>query len=81
VAPEGYRRHDWVRAGLSPPLLIASHSLDRCVLSAVLGMAPVVWYSLGGHISEEEMEREARVKMEAKANGRRFFSSFLSLKS
>jgi hypothetical protein len=47
--------------------------LDRCVLSAVLGIAAVVWYSLGGHISEEEMEHEARVRMELKAQKRRFF--------
>ncbi|KZS97466.1 Fet3 protein [Sistotremastrum niveocremeum HHB9708] len=31
-----------------------------CVLTAVLGMASVIWYALGGNISDEEMEHEAR---------------------
>ena len=40
---------------------------NRCVLTAVLGMLSVAWYSLGGHISEEEMEAEERIKAEKKA--------------
>ena len=43
------------------------------MLSAVLGMLAVVWYSLGGYISEEEMEHEVRMKIEAKAKRGRFF--------
>ena len=31
-----------------------------CVFTAVLGMMTVTWYSLGGHISEDEMEQEFR---------------------
>ncbi|KAI0770810.1 Fet3 protein [Irpex lacteus] len=31
-----------------------------CVFTAVLGMMTVTWYSLGGHISEEEIEHEVR---------------------
>ena len=30
------------------------------MLTAVLGMASVIWYALGGNISDEEMEHEAR---------------------
>lgn len=36
-------------------------------------MASVVWYALGGHISEEEIEHEVREAMEAKAKKGRFF--------
>lgn len=45
----------------------------RCVLTAVLGMLTVTWYSLGGHISEEEMEHEARIAHEAKQKRGKFF--------
>ena len=44
-----------------------------CVLTAVIGMGTVTWYALGGHISEEEMEREVREKVEKKAARGRFF--------
>lgn len=44
-----------------------------CVLTAVIGMGTVTWYALGGHISEEEMESEAREKQEAKERRGRFF--------
>ncbi|KAF9239309.1 Fet3 protein [Melanogaster broomeanus] len=37
-----------------------------CVLTAVLGMLTVVWYSMGAGDSEAEMEQEARRRMEAK---------------
>lgn len=43
------------------------------MLTAVIGMVTVVWYSLGGHISEEEMEHEERQKIAAKENRGRFF--------
>ncbi|KAJ3554885.1 hypothetical protein NM688_g2878 [Phlebia brevispora] len=43
------------------------------VLTAVIGMMTVTWYSLGGHISEEEMEEEARVEQEAKEKRGKFF--------
>jgi hypothetical protein len=46
---------------------------DRCVLAAVIGMATVVWYSLGGHISEEEIEHEVREQLAAKERRGRFF--------
>ena len=58
-------------------LLLLPSKIDvhgcRCVLSAVIGMLTVVWYSLGGHISEEEMEEEVRQNLQAKENKGRFF--------
>ncbi|KAF9809804.1 hypothetical protein IEO21_07247 [Rhodonia placenta] len=44
-----------------------------CVLTAVLGMVTVTWYSLGGSISEAEIEHEERQRIEAKAERGRFF--------
>ena len=38
-----------------------------CVATATLGMATVAWYALGGHISEEEMEDEARERARREA--------------
>ncbi|KAF8156788.1 ferroxidase [Crassisporium funariophilum] len=48
-------------------------AMAGCVLAAVLGMIAVVWYALGGHISDEEIEREVRAEIEAKEKRRRFF--------
>ena len=44
-----------------------------CVFTAVLGMATVTWYTLGGHVSEEEMEREVREQQEAKERRGKLF--------
>ena len=44
-----------------------------CVATATIGMATVAWYALGGHISEEEMEDEARERQEAKERRGRLF--------
>jgi iron transport multicopper oxidase len=46
-------------------------AMFACVFTAVLGMASVVWYTLGGALSEEEMEEAARRRMEEK-KARRF---------
>ena len=48
-------------------------AMAGCVLTAVIGMGTVAWYALGGHGTEEEMEREAREREEAKARKGRFF--------
>ena len=49
-------------------------SYTRCVLTAVFGMATVLWYALfGGAISDEEIEHEVRAKLAAKATKRRLF--------
>lgn len=48
-------------------------AMFACVFTAVLGMASVVWYSLGGHFSDQEVEQEVRAKIEAKAKRGRFF--------
>ncbi|KAJ3506458.1 hypothetical protein NLJ89_g6860 [Agrocybe chaxingu] len=48
-------------------------AMAGCVLAAVLGMISVAWYSLGGHISEEEIEKEVRDKLEAKERRGKLF--------
>ena len=46
------------------------------VLTAVFGMMTVTWYTLGGHISDEDMEEEVRKEIEAKEKRRKFFGMF-----
>jgi len=48
-------------------------AMAGCVLAAVLGMISVVWYALGGAISEEEIEHEVREKIAAKEKRGKFF--------
>ncbi|KAG7446974.1 ferroxidase [Guyanagaster necrorhizus] len=48
-------------------------AMAGCVLTALIGMLTVVWYSTGGHISEEEIEHELRESIEAKAQRGKFF--------
>lgn len=43
------------------------------MFTAALGMASVVWYTFGGHISEEDIEEEIRAKISEKAKRGRFF--------
>ncbi|KAG6915686.1 hypothetical protein DXG01_010414 [Tephrocybe rancida] len=46
-----------------------------CVLTAVLGMATVTWYALGGQLTEEEVEEEVKAGIAAKeARGKRLWS-------
>lgn len=56
--------------------------MTGCVLAAVLGMLAVVWYTIGGHLSDEEMEREVREQRAAasEAKGRGKFSGFFTKK-
>lgn len=60
------------------PQVLGWHSrgigaMAGAVLTAVIGMMTVTWYTLGGHISEAEMEHEARLELEAKEKRGRFF--------
>ncbi|KAF4616730.1 hypothetical protein D9613_008665 [Agrocybe pediades] len=48
-------------------------AMAGCVLAAVVGMMSVVWYALGGHITEEEMEHEVREALAAKEKRGKFF--------
>ncbi|KAI0263015.1 Fet3 protein [Gloeopeniophorella convolvens] len=48
-------------------------AMTGCVLTAVLGMASVAWYSMGGALSDEEVEREVRAAHAAKIKRGRFF--------
>jgi iron transport multicopper oxidase len=47
--------------------------MTGCVLTAVLGMLTIVWYAIGGALSEEEVEREVRAAQAAKLERGRFF--------
>ena len=63
------------------PQVLGWHSrgigaMAGCVLTAVIGMATVTWYTLGGHISDEEMEEEVRRKIEAKEKRGKFYGIF-----
>jgi len=40
--------------------------MTGCVLTAVLGMITVVWYAIGGALSEEEIEQDVRAAHAAK---------------
>ncbi|KAF7297982.1 hypothetical protein HMN09_01019100 [Mycena chlorophos] len=52
-------------------------AMTGCVLTAVIGMLTVVWYSLmGGHITEEEAEADARVALAKKQKRGRFYGIF-----
>jgi len=48
-------------------------AMTGCVLTAVLGMLTIVWYAIGGALSEEEVEREVRAAQAAKLKRGRFF--------
>lgn len=48
-------------------------AMAGCVLTAVIGMLTVTWYSLGGYITDEEMEHEVRREQEEKAKRGKFF--------
>jgi len=45
----------------------------RCVFTAALGMATVVWYTFGGDLSEEEIEEEVKDKIAAKERRGQFY--------
>jgi len=48
-------------------------SIYRCVFTAALGMATVVWYTFGGDLSEEEIEEEVKAHIAAKEQRGRFY--------
>ncbi|KAF9226367.1 Fet3 protein [Gyrodon lividus] len=48
-------------------------AMTGCVLTAVIGMLTVAWYSMGAGDSDEEMEQEARRRMETKEKRGRLF--------
>jgi len=47
-------------------------AMAGCVLTAVIGMLSVVWYTTGVKDSEEEIEQEVMRRLEAKRNRKRF---------
>jgi iron transport multicopper oxidase len=48
-------------------------AMTGCILTAVLGMLTVVWYVIGGALSDEEVEREVRAAQSAKLKHGRLF--------
>jgi iron transport multicopper oxidase len=48
-------------------------AMTGCVLTAVIGMLTVAWYAIGGVLSDEEIEREARAAHAAKLERGRLF--------
>ncbi|KAK7059678.1 Fet3 protein [Favolaschia claudopus] len=64
------QRNGWHSKGIG--------AMAGCVLTAVLGMLTVVWYALGGHITEEEQEKEVRAQLAAKERRGKFFGLFKS---
>ena len=80
MATEGYWCYVWVRSCFFSTSLASKKTLSltvcllrRCVLTAVLGMLSVVWYSLGGQVTEEEMEREVHEQILAKEKRGKLF--------
>ncbi|KAF9530009.1 ferroxidase [Crepidotus variabilis] len=52
-------------------------AMAGCVLAAVLGMLTVVWYAIGSHTSDEQIEREVTQQIEAKEKRRQKLFSFI----
>ena len=48
-------------------------AMTGCVLTAVIGMLTVVWYVIGGTLSDEEIEHEVRTAHAAKQKRGRLF--------
>jgi len=55
-------------------------AMAGCVLAAMLGMITVVWYALGGQISDEEIEQEVHAKRENKQKRKDFFKRLIPKK-
>ncbi|KAG2146288.1 Fet3 protein [Suillus clintonianus] len=51
-------------------------AMAGCVLTAIIGIVTVMWYAMGGYITEEEMEEEVRQRIEEKARKGKFFGLF-----
>ncbi|KAK2465583.1 hypothetical protein APHAL10511_002475 [Amanita phalloides] len=52
-------------------------AMAGCVLAALLGMAAVVWYMLGGRISDDEIERQVQANKAKKAKRKQFFKRII----
>ncbi|KAF8630296.1 hypothetical protein AX15_003009 [Amanita polypyramis BW_CC] len=56
-------------------------AMAGCVLSAVFGMGAVVWYALGGRISDEEIEHQIREKRAKKEKRNKFLKTLVPKRS
>ncbi|KAF8632864.1 hypothetical protein AX17_004712 [Amanita inopinata Kibby_2008] len=52
-------------------------AMAGCVLTALLGMLTVVWYTLGGSITDEEIEHQIRTKQAEKVKRKQFLKSLI----
>lgn len=50
------------------------------VLTALLGMSVVVWYAMGGEVTEEEIEEQVHAKKEKKQRRKDFLKSLIKKK-
>ena len=55
-------------------------AMAGCVLSAVLGMATIIWYTLGGRIAEEEIEHQMQAKTQKKERRKEYLKRLLPKK-
>ncbi|KAF9003375.1 Fet3 protein [Cyathus striatus] len=51
-------------------------AMAGCVLTALLGIITVIWYTVFGEISDQEIEHEVRAAIDAKEKRRRKFNPF-----
>ena len=51
-----------------------------CVLAAVLGMISVVWYALGGEVTDEEIAEQVQAKREKKEKRKKFLKSLIKMR-
>lgn len=52
-------------------------AMAGCVLSAVLGMATVVWYTMGGGMTDEEIQQHVQNKVAEKKKRREFLKGLI----
>jgi uncharacterized Fe-S cluster-containing MiaB family protein len=80
MATEGHRRYGRVsrnRCTLHSQRLILTFCLDRCVLSALLGMVAIAWYTSGGQLSDDEIEHQVRSDMAEKKKRTEFLKKIV----
>ena len=55
-------------------------AMAGCVLAAVLGMISVVWYALGGEVTDEEIAEQVQAKREKKEKRKKFLKSLIKMR-
>ena len=57
--------------------MLTSFAVVACIITALLGLATIVWYSVGGDVSEAELQEEVAEQEAAKARAKQQKLSFL----